>query len=91
MYTPLTCAPLTCAARRGQWVCSKAHAQRLLELLRNREATAELLHPPLAGLAEADWLGGVLVACMLLGGWVMAVSEALFSSCLLLPVQEAQG
>ena len=70
-------------------MCSKAHAQRLVELLRNREARAELLRPPLTGLAGADWLGGVLLACMLLGGWVMAVSEAVFSSCLLLPVQQS--
>ena len=69
-------------------MCTKAHAKRLVELLHDTDATVELLHlrNSWVGYAVADWLGGALIACMLLGGWATAVSEAIFSSCLLLPV-----
>ena len=82
-----------CEPRLGQWVCTKAHAKRLVELLHDTDATVELLHlrNSWVGYAVADWLGGALIACMLLGGWATAASEAVFSSCLLLPVLPLVG
>ena len=69
-------------------MCTKAHAKRLVELLHDNDAAVELLHlrNSWVGQAMSDWLGGALVVCMLLGGWATAASEAVFSSCLLLPV-----
>ena len=91
--TPGRSATHTCEPRLGQWVCTKAHAKRLVELLHDTDATVELLHlrNSWVGYAVADWLGGALIACMLLGGWATAASEAVFSSCLLLPVLPLVG
>ena len=66
-------------------MCTRAHAKRLVALLHDTDATIELLH------LRTDWLGGVLIACMLLGGWATSASEAVFSSCLLLPVLPLVG